>query len=477
MMKKYRLTLLFAVTAVVVIVIAAIAVNRIIGDLAENNLIRIAEENTARDGLHMQAMIRRGHGMSGMAPTNGEAMQTMHEPMQLTLQYLTSPEGLDSHYRMLVEGLNIVKINAFDLNGTTVWSTDPGTIGITKRESPLYRAAVTGGISSKLAEDHDIVQLDGVIRNIDVVETYLPLRETREGKIIGVMEIYRDIANDVALQVDDSKATVLRTTIATMGGLFLVLLRFIITADVGMHRSGRREVALVEDQLEERKRAQEALTQQAEELARSNEELQQFAYVASHDLQEPLRMVTSYTQLLQKRYQGKLDSDADEVIAYAVDGASRMQELINDLLAFSRVGSQGKDFESTDCEVILNNALANLEAAIQESGATVSHDPLPTVIVDGGQLGQVFQNLTGNAIKYRATKRLKSTLERSVETASGSSRCGTTASASHQSTPSASSLYFNACTPKESIPARASAWPSARRLWNATADVSGWSRS
>ena len=198
MMKKYRLTLLFAVTAVVVIVIAAIAVNRIIGDLAENNLIRIAEENTARDGLHMQAMIRRGHGMSGMAPTNGEAMQTMHEPMQLTLQYLTSPEGLDSHYRMLVEGLNIVKINAFDLNGTTVWSTDPGTIGITKRESPLYRAAATGGISSKLAEDHDIVQLDGVIRNIDVVETYLPLRETREGKIIGVMEIYRDIANDVA---------------------------------------------------------------------------------------------------------------------------------------------------------------------------------------------------------------------------------------------------------------------------------------
>ena len=146
------------------------------------------------------------------------------------------------------------------------------------------------------------------------------------------------------------------------------------------------------------------MTQQAEELARSNEELQQFAYVASHDLQEPLRMVTSYTQLLQKRYQGKLDSDADEVIAYAVDGASRMQELINDLLAFSRVGSQGKDFESTDCEVILNNALANLEAAIQESGATVSHDPLPTVIVDGGQLGQVFQNLTGNAIKYRRDK-------------------------------------------------------------------------
>ena len=206
------------------------------------------------------------------------------------------------------------------------------------------------------------------------------------------------------LQVDDSKATALRTTIATMGGLFLVLLGFIITADVGMHRSRRREVALVEDQLEERKRAQEALTQQAEELARSNEGLQQFAYVASHDLQEPLRMVTSYTQLLQKRYQGKLDSDADEVIAYAVDGASRMQELINDLLAFSRVGSQGKDFESTDCEVILNNALANLEAAIQESGATVSHDPLPTVIVDGGQLGQVFQNLTGNAIKYRRDK-------------------------------------------------------------------------
>ena len=196
-MKKYRLTLLFAATAVIVIAMATTVVNLIVGNLAEDNLLRIAEENTARDGLHMQAMMRRGHSMPGVPSANGNATEAA---MPLTLEYLTSFEGLSGNYAMLVEGLSIVKLNLFDLNGTTVWSSDPKTIGITKRESPLYREAVTGGLSSKLAKNQDVVHLDGVIRNIDVVETYLPLRETREGKIIGVMEVYRDIADDVALR-------------------------------------------------------------------------------------------------------------------------------------------------------------------------------------------------------------------------------------------------------------------------------------
>jgi light-regulated signal transduction histidine kinase (bacteriophytochrome) len=150
----------------------------------------------------------------------------------------------------------------------------------------------------------------------------------------------------------------------------------------------------------ERKQAEERLAEHTAELTRSNVDLEQFASVASHDLQEPLRMVTLYTQLLAKRYQGKLDAEADEFIGYAVDGAKRMFQLINDLLAYSRVSSLGKKFEPTDCEAVLMLAVTNLKAAVQEGGAVVTHDPLPTLMADSVQLGQVFQNLIGNALKF-----------------------------------------------------------------------------
>jgi PAS domain S-box-containing protein len=150
-----------------------------------------------------------------------------------------------------------------------------------------------------------------------------------------------------------------------------------------------------------RKAAETHLLQKMEELNRSNEELGQFAAIASHDLQEPLRMVASYTQLLSRRYKGKLDADADEFIAFAVDGASRMQRLIQDLLAYSRVGTKGKDLSDTSGEDAFERALVNLRGAIKDSGAQVTHDPLPNVLADGMQLTQLFQNLVGNAIKYQ----------------------------------------------------------------------------
>lgn len=150
-----------------------------------------------------------------------------------------------------------------------------------------------------------------------------------------------------------------------------------------------------------RKKAEASLLGKIEELNRSNVELGQFAYIASHDLQEPLRMVASYTQLLSRRYKGKLDAEADEFIAFAVDGANRMQRLIQDLLAFSRVGTKGKDLQDTSSEEALGQALRNLHSAIQESGAQVTHDPMPAVLADEMQLTQLFQNLVGNAIKYQ----------------------------------------------------------------------------
>jgi PAS domain S-box-containing protein len=161
------------------------------------------------------------------------------------------------------------------------------------------------------------------------------------------------------------------------------------------------EIAVFDD-ITDRKKSEAALQAAHEELKRSNAELEQFAYVASHDLQEPLRMVASYTQLLGRRYQAKLDQDAREFMSYIVDGATRMKQLIEDLLAYSRVGTKGQEFKPVALEAPLRRALFNLRAGIEEAGAAVTYDPLPTVHGDEVQLGQLLQNLVGNALKFRS---------------------------------------------------------------------------
>lgn len=164
----------------------------------------------------------------------------------------------------------------------------------------------------------------------------------------------------------------------------------------------------LKSELEERKRAEEELRKSEEklkvlikELKRSNEELQQFAYVSSHDLQEPLRTITSFTQLLERRYKDKLDDDADEFIEYIVEATKRMQNLINDLLDYSRVATRGKEFELTNTNEILKDTISNLHATINENNAEITYDELPKIMGDSGQLLQLFQNLIGNAIKFR----------------------------------------------------------------------------
>jgi PAS domain S-box-containing protein len=150
-----------------------------------------------------------------------------------------------------------------------------------------------------------------------------------------------------------------------------------------------------------RQAAEADLLEKVEALNRSNVELEQFAYAASHDLQEPLRMISSYTQLLSRRYKGQLDADADDFIAFAVDGAARMERLIQDLLAYSRVGTEGRDFQPTSSHGALRQALVNLRGAVEDSGAVIASADLPEVMADETQLVQLFQNLVGNGIKYR----------------------------------------------------------------------------
>ncbi|WP_380566201.1 sensor histidine kinase [Streptacidiphilus jeojiensis] len=164
----------------------------------------------------------------------------------------------------------------------------------------------------------------------------------------------------------------------------------------------RRRLA---DELAFSDQARARLDEQAEELRRSNGELEQFAYVASHDLQEPLRKVASFCQLLQRRYADKLDERADQYIAFAVDGANRMQTLINDLLAFSRVGRMHQEYAPVDLEQVFTATVDALSIAVEESGAVITHDPLPVLTADRTQIGMLFQNLIGNAIKFRAPDR------------------------------------------------------------------------
>jgi chemotaxis family two-component system sensor kinase Cph1 len=153
----------------------------------------------------------------------------------------------------------------------------------------------------------------------------------------------------------------------------------------------------------QRNRAQNELALKVHELARSNDDLEQFAYAALHDLQEPLRMVATYTQLLSERYRGKLDAEADKYIHYAADGAIRMQMLIRDLLAFSVTGRHDTEVRATDCRAVLRSALFNLIVAVEESGARIKYGDLPVVMSNASQLQQVFQNLIGNAIKFRSS--------------------------------------------------------------------------
>ena len=153
--------------------------------------------------------------------------------------------------------------------------------------------------------------------------------------------------------------------------------------------------------LEEIRQTQEELERKSQELAHSNVELEQFAHVVAHDLKNPLLGVEAYGHRLKKHYQGKLDADAEKYVGYILDGIARMRELIEDLLEYAKLGKKVRELESSNCNDTLNRALANLRVAIEESGAFVTHDMLPVVMVDGTQLIQLFQNLVGNAIKYR----------------------------------------------------------------------------
>ena len=211
-----------------------------------------------------------------------------------------------------------------------------------------------------------------IVTKVDKDEVYEPLR--RNALVVSVIII----------------------TLITSSGLGLAL--WWRQQNVSFYREQYEKEIAYSTELE---RANKEIERTVEELRRSNEELKQFAYIASHDLQEPLRMIASYLQLIERRYKGKLDKDADEFIAFAVEGASRLQNMIIGLLAYSRIETKGKPLEEVNSAEVLGNAVSNLKIAIEESGTLITADRLPVVEADAVQLVQVFQNLMANAIKFR----------------------------------------------------------------------------
>ncbi len=294
-----------------------------------------------------------------------------------------------------IRGLSILKVNIFDLEGMEILSTDASNKIEGQDDGTGFASARSGTVVSELVNRDTLRRFDRTemvglksvwaaigkalmaVESRDVLESYVPVRGS-DGEIEGVIEIY----DDLSPIIQDVKGTqkVVMVTILSVSILLYGLLLLI----------ARRAAHIIDDQ--------------NKEILSVNKELEAFAYVASHDLQEPLRMVASYCDLLKRRYGNKLDSDADEFIDFAIDGAKRMQALIDDLLSYSRLGTKGNAFEQTDCQDALDRALDNLRAAISESGAVVTHDPLPTVKGDGDQIAQVFQNLISNAIKFRTDK-------------------------------------------------------------------------
>jgi PAS domain S-box-containing protein len=359
------------------------------------------------------------------------------ELLTKTFQDITHPDDLDldlDHVGQLLAG----KLTDYSLgkryitrDGAAVWANL--TVGLVRDEqgAPDYFVSVIEDISvRKRAEEELRTTHENLERSqARLVEAQLVARlgswewDAVTDAITGSEEFYRlfgvtperigHIDQFIGLLHPDDRVRVRKDVLAAMNGErpYETCYRVLLPDGGYLHIEARAQI-FADDKgtpyrmagtcldITERKQAEEKLRTLNEDLTRSNRELEQFAYIASHDLQEPLRMVSSYTQLLDRRYGEQLDQDAKDFIGFAVDGANRMQRLIQDLLAYSRVTTKGQPLTPLDSHDPLGEAVANLQAAIQENGALVTTDELPRLRGDRGQLVQVFQNLIANAVKF-----------------------------------------------------------------------------
>ena len=353
------------------------------------------------------------------------------ELLQLTGRQISHPEDLDiineqrpRLYKGEIDRIELEK-RYLRKDGSVVWVHFTMTVERDAKGAPLYEIAVYEDITQQLETQLRLRESEarfrqtfelaasgiGHVRDGRFVRVNRSLCEIfgyAEGELLGrhVKELShpedRDISDAPRERIRRGEAESARFEkryLRADGAVIWCEVAVALVRDV--YGVPQYEVAIF-DEVTDRKKAEARLREAHEELKRSNAELEQFAYVASHDLQEPLRMVASYAQLLGRRYEAKLDGDAKEFMAYIVDGAARMKQLIEDLLAYSRVGTKGAEFKRVNAEDALKRALFNLRVAIQEAGAVVTNDPLPALSGDEVQLGQLLQNLMSNALKFRS---------------------------------------------------------------------------
>jgi PAS domain S-box-containing protein len=379
--------------------------------------------------LDVQARLQRlGYSVLGIVSTGEEALKAATEGQpDLALVDVRLKGGMD--------GIEVARHFRERLSVPVIFLTayaDAATVERAKRTEPfgylikpfdekelltaVELALHNSGIELKLRESEEhyrdlFENASDVIFSLDMAGNFLSVNKAAE-RVTGYSREVLLQSNIVSLLAPAQKTLVEELILEPAGGSGPISCEVeFFTKDGGtavLEVSTRLQfkdgmpssVQAIARDITERKYAEKRLAEQAEELARSNAELEHFAYVASHDLQEPLRMVSSYVRLLARRYRGRLDADADEFIGYALDGTNRMQQFIKDLLAYSRVSTQKEKFEQVDCELVLAEILRNLAPRIEQSGAIVTHDPLPSVAGDATQLLQLFQNLAGNAIKF-----------------------------------------------------------------------------
>ncbi len=264
-------------------------------------------------------------------------------------------------------------------------------------------------VTHKLAELHKTIDLrknQGFEASVSVVLTHQGQDIMDQIRTV-IQQMQEDKSQQLNSWLNEREKAARKGQLVFLAGIVLTLIAFYLVYQAIHQETVERKQAeasfkRLNEELEARVHRRTAELEEANaNLLYSNRELEQFAYVASHDLQEPLRAVNSYAQLIARKYQGNFDAKADKYFGYITEGATRMQQLINDLLEFSRVGTRGRALEPTDSEAVVSQALDNLKVAIAESNAAVTHDPLPTVLGDESQLVQLFQNLISNAIKFR----------------------------------------------------------------------------
>ncbi len=380
----FKLLRYFSITSLLSVAVVALLLAMFYRHVALKDLVSMGERHnvalTRAFSNHIWLIF--GSFLSSASAIDDEALRNHPQTARLHEEVLAQ-----------MRGLSVLKIKIYDLSGRTVFSTEARQIGEDKSSNSGYLSARGGKAASALTHRDSFSAFEGVVQDRDVIESYIPVqRNGADGPIEGVFELYYDVTQLVR-ELERTQFILVLGVVVLLTVLYGVLYFIVRWAENVMKRQDHA-----------RHQAERALAESAENLRRSNADLERFAYAASHDLQEPLRMINSYAQLLARRYKGKLDSEADEFIHYVLDGATRMQRLIADLLAYSRIEANKTKFEQTECESLFSQVLHDLRLAIEECGAVVTHGCLPELKADRTQLGQLLQNLIGNAIKYRDSK-------------------------------------------------------------------------